>query len=304
MTADANTWVTRTMTALAIGAIMTVASEMLFYATPEQALQPFDIPLTWLFYAYTSYVCLALGAWLGVRGWVSLFLLGSIFGWIIEGVIVTTVYDSLPFTIPFTAMSWHALISAVVVFGVVRNSANWRLSRQILLLVALGLFFGFWAQFWVIERGTMPADDFTYAYLLGSGLAVPLANIALDRLPRHYPYKRRETIALVTLTTLFWAARMVTTLNPAYLVLPAVILPTIAILHRRRTDTGLTLPSKGRARRHLLFLITPLMATILATEGWKRYDWIESNWPVTLLSTAIALGIYATAAYHAIRKPA
>lgn len=300
----ADSWITRIAIALAVGAIMTIASEMLFYATPEQALQPFEIPLTWLFYAYTSYVCLALGAWLGVRGWVSLFLLGSIFGWIIEGVVVTTVYGALPFTIPFTAMSWHALISAVLVFAVVRNSAHWRLSRQILLLVALGLSFGLWAQFWVIERGTMPPDELTYAYLVGLGLAVPFANIALDHLPQHYPYKRRELVILAALTTLMWAARMLTTLNPAYLVLPAVILPTIAILRRRSTGTGLTLPPKGRAGRHMLFLITPLITAILATEGWKRYDWIESNWPIALLSTAIALGIYATAAYHALRKPA
>jgi len=294
----------RIMSALAVGGIIGFASEMQFYVTPESAIGPFDIPLTWLFYSVTAWLSLGLAAWVGVRGWVSLFLIGCIFGWVIEGVVVATVYDALPWTLPFTAMSWHALVSGVLVLGAGRMAVRWPWYKAAGYWAALGIAHGIWGQFWVIGRTDMPSDSFTYAYLVGLGLIVPLAHIVLDRLPVAYPFKRTELLILAGLSTLLWAAQMVASLNPGYLVLPLAILPTLWILRRRQRSQGVPLTlAPAPAWRHFLFMLMPLLTAFIATQGWQRFQNIESNWPIALLLTAIALGIYLLAAIAALRKP-
>ncbi len=292
----------RILAALAIGGIIGFASEMQFYVTPESALAPLDIPYTWLFYSFTAWFSLGLSAWLGVRGWVSLFLIGCIFGWVIEGVVVATVYDALPWTLPFTAMSWHALVSGVLVLGGGRIAVRWPWGKAAAYWAALGIAHGIWGQFWVIGRTDMPPDSFTYDYLLGLGLIVPIAHIILDRLPTVYPYKRPELLILAGLATLVWAAQMLASLNPAYLVLPLSILPTLWILRRRQHAQAVQLTlAPAPAWRHFLFMLMPLLTAFIATQGWQRFQNIESNWPIALLLTAIALGIYLFAAIAAMR---
>ncbi len=294
----------RVLAALAIGGLIGFASEMQFYVTPESALGPLDIPLTWLFYSFTAWLCLELAAWLGARGWVSLFLIGCIFGWVIEGVVVATVYDALPWTLPFTAMSWHALVSGVLVLGGGRIAVRWRWKKAAAYWAALGVAHGIWGQFWVIERPDMPPDSVTYAYLLGLGLVVPVAHIVLDRLPAIFPYKRAELRVLAGLATLAWAAQMLAGLNPAYLVLPLAILPTLWILRRRQSRHNVQLTyAPAPAWRHFLFMLMPLLTALIATQGWQRFRNIESNWPIALLLTASALGIYLFAAIAAMRTP-
>jgi len=293
----------RILAALAIGGIVGFASEMLFYVTPEHALDPLEIPFTWLFYSATAWLCLGLAAWLGVRGWVSLFLIGCIFGWVIEGVVVATVYDALPWTIPFTAMSWHAVVSGLLVLGAGRIAVRWPWWRAALYWATLGVALGVWGQFWAIERTTMPSDSFTYAYLTGLGLIVPLSNIGLDRLPPLYPFKRIEALIWAILFGLLWLAQMVATLNAAYLALPLVILPTLWILRRRKTTNSASLTlAPAPAWRHFLFMLTPVLTAVIATQGWRHFQNIESNWPIALLLTVFALSIYLFAAISAVRK--
>lgn len=292
----------RILAALAIGGIIGFASEMLFYIAPPPALGGFDIPFTWLFYSATAWLCLGLSARLGVRGPVSLFLVGCVFGWVIEGVVVNTVYAALPWTVPFTAMSWHGLVSGVLVFGAGRTSVNWPVWKAVAYWAALGILFGLWGQFWVIERQDMPPDHLTFAYVLGLGLFVPIAHIVLDYLPKTYPYSPAENKSLVASATLLWAVQMVAGLNPSYLVLPLVVLPTLWILSQRRSARGVVLTrARAPAWRHFLFMLTPLFASVMATQGWKYSQSIESNWPMALLLTAIALGIYMVAALKALR---
>ena len=294
----------RVLAALAIGGIIGFASEMQFYITPEAALAPLDILYTWLFYSFTAWLGLGLAAWAGVRGWVALFLVGCIFGWVIEGIVVAMVYEALPWTLAFTAMSWHALVSGVLVLGVGRIAVHWPWYKAAGYWAALGIAHGIWGQFWVIGRTDMPADSFTYAYLLIPGLIVPIAHIVLDRLPTVYPYKRAELLILASLTTLLWAAQMAASLNPAYMVLPLAILPTLWILRRRQRSQGVQLTlAPAPAWRHFLFMLTPALTAIIATQGWQRFQNIESNWPIALLLTTIALCIYLFAAIAAVRNP-
>lgn len=292
----------RVIAALCVGGIVGFGSEMLFYSTPETALGPLDLAWTWAFYALAAYACLGVAAWLGLRDWLSVFLLGCILGWLVEGVVVATVYDALPYTIPFTAMSWHGLISVLLVFAGVRRATTWPLGRHLLFLLALGAFFGVWGQFWQIERQAIPPDTLTYAYLCGLGLIVPLGNMVLDRLPPVYPFARLETVAIWVLFALWWGVQMGTTLNPFYLVLPLAILPTLALLRARRGDALRLTRRPAPPWRHALFMIVPALSALVATQGWRHLDPIESNWPIALLTSGIALALYLYVLLRTLRR--
>lgn len=292
--------------AAATGAILTYGSEMLFWSAPPTPPTPAEMAATWLAYSVCAWATLCAAAWAGISTWGGLMLAGSVFGWLIEGIAVDTVYSALPWTIPFTAMSWHALVSVIGVFALVRLSAGWRITRQFALMCALGLGFGIWAQFRPLERGIMPPPGVTWTYLLGLGLAVPLANHLLDRLPARYPYDRRETRALAAILALLWGARLALSANPAVLVLPVLVLPTLGLMRRGGTKMrGMDLPARPeRPLRHWLFFIVPVLTAFTANLGWQTLGGIETNWPMALVLTALALILFGRAGLRALRGQA
>ncbi len=50
----------------------------------------------------------------GPGAWRRILLLGALYGWLVEGVIVTTVIDDMPFTLSWTGLAWHALFTVLV----------------------------------------------------------------------------------------------------------------------------------------------------------------------------------------------
>jgi hypothetical protein len=80
-----------------LGLIATWGSENFFWSAPPDDLTLLGLLITWI--AYTVCVAAALSAVLmsGVRGWPALFLGGAIMGWLVEGVVVGTMYEAFPF---------------------------------------------------------------------------------------------------------------------------------------------------------------------------------------------------------------
>ncbi|HGG06360.1 MAG TPA: hypothetical protein ENK28_12955 [Aliiroseovarius sp.] len=288
--------------ALAIGVILNTTSEMLFYSAPPEHTNAGSLALTTLFYGVTAYAALLVAAWAGVRDWPGVFLTGCVFGWLIEGVVVDTVYSALPFTLVFTAMSWHALLSVMVGFVLVRRAASWPIQRQIGLMVLLGLGFGLWAQFWPSERGAMPPPAATFLYLLGFGVTVPLANHLLDALPARFTFHPTEALVIWGAAGLLWAAKLVTTGNLAMLMLPLVMAPTLWALRRGADKRGtVILPRRPRnPARHWLFLIAPALTFAVASTGWRLFGSLPSNAIIAVLLSAIAFVVW----LYAVIRPA
>ena len=112
----------RLLSVLACGYILMFYSEHLFWAHVRASDTLFDYLETWLLYSFLAFAFLNLIDHFRVQNIWALFLCGAVFGWLVEGVIVQTTYESLPLSISFTGLAWHALISVWVGWYAVRKA--------------------------------------------------------------------------------------------------------------------------------------------------------------------------------------
>jgi hypothetical protein len=134
---------------LATGFIFFYYSEQLFWARVRPGDSIGGWLETWAAYSLMAFIFLALVKYFRVRNIWALFLAGAAFGWIAEGVVVQTTYESLPLSISFTGLAWHALITVWIGWYAVRISLH-STNRMATLKIAaaIGLCFGVWAISW------------------------------------------------------------------------------------------------------------------------------------------------------------
>ncbi len=138
---------------LAMGYILYFYSERLFWTTIKPTDKSFDLIVGWLLYSSTAYLFLSVTAWFRVRRASSIFLAGAVYGWLVEGVLTTTLYGTeasapFPISLSCTGLSWHALISVMAGYyyaARVLEKRNCWLTMAFSLLI--GLFWGCWASF-------------------------------------------------------------------------------------------------------------------------------------------------------------
>jgi hypothetical protein len=138
---------------LATGYILFVFSERLFWTVWKDGDSLAELFITWLAYSAIAYLFLATVYWSRADGFWSMFLAGAIYGWLVEGGLIDTLYGTqpsapFPVSISITGLSWHALLSVIVGWwatGRALTAAHpWRL---IWISLAVGVFWGVWAMF-------------------------------------------------------------------------------------------------------------------------------------------------------------
>ena len=294
----------RGMVALALGAAMAFFSEMLFWSAPHPGDSAATFLLVWMFYSLAVWAALVASAWAGPGGLAGLFLAGSMAGWLVEGLAVDQLYSALPFSILWTPMAWHALISVILGLWLVRRAAGWRPARQVTFLIAFGAMLGVWAWYWPLERAVPPPGT-TFAYLVGAGLVLPVANLVLDHLPRRYPYRRGEARAALAVVALIWALKLAVSLNVALVTLSALCLATLWLMRRiGHGSAPFALPPAPRhPARHWLAMLIPLTAWGVAQAGWRAFPaGIAVNVVFALGLSAAALGLTALALWQGLRS--
>ena len=138
--------------------ILFVYSEELFWAVPRHADNLFNFMFVYSIYLTPTFFVLYLSDKFNVKTVWNLFLVGSIYGWIIEGIIVDTMYEDMPFSISFTGMAWHSLISVLFGFYLFQKAINAADRKGIIKLSILtGTFWGVWAVNWYKELGYLPS---------------------------------------------------------------------------------------------------------------------------------------------------
>ena len=107
----------RLLLALSTGYILFFYSERIFWSLARPGDTPFDYLLTPLLYAIFAYIFLIIVEMFCVRNIWAIFIAGAAFGWIGEGIVAMTLFGgeiSLPFSISWTGLAWHALISVLI----------------------------------------------------------------------------------------------------------------------------------------------------------------------------------------------
>jgi hypothetical protein len=139
--------------ALSTGYILFVYSERLFWTVWKEGDSLADLAITWLAYSAIAYLFLATVALARAGDFWSMFLAGAIYGWLVEGGLIDTLYGTqpsapFPVSISITGLSWHALISVMVGWWATgRALISSRAQGLVLISVAVGAFWGVWAMF-------------------------------------------------------------------------------------------------------------------------------------------------------------
>ena len=286
-----------------LGLIAVWASENQFWIVPPADLTLFGLLYIWLSYSFCAASALSAVILTGVRGVVAAFLGAAIMGWLVEGVIVGEMYLAFPFQLVWTPLAWHALISGLGVFALGRVVVHWPLWRQIAVWGIWGLFIGFWAQFWPLERSELPDAGTLLAYLGGFGMLVPLAQIALDRVGSIPRLPLWLMLAAPACLAVLWILQTLAAPSVLRLSLPLLLGLTLWMMRRLGgvvPDGRFGQPALSPVR-YFLFLTAPFVGVPLALAGWDATGGFEANVAVVLVTAPLSLLLYILLLIRAIR---
>ncbi len=137
---------------LTTGAISVFWSESMFWSRPRPGDTLGGYVGAILGYSLVAYPALWLARRFGSSDRWRVFLLGAVFGWLLEGAVVNTVYASLPFSISFTGLAWHASITVLFGWWFLPKLLRSGEPRRIVAAATLaGLVEGAWSIGWWVE---------------------------------------------------------------------------------------------------------------------------------------------------------
>jgi hypothetical protein len=295
----------RTIAALSSGYILMHFSEFLFYGSFTS--EPLPIPallseclMLLAVYSALGYVVLSLTNRFRARSVWAIFLVGAVFGWLLEGIVVTTVYEDFPFQVHFTGLAWHAPLDVLLGWYAVQRLL--RLKNPVWTLLAacaIGLFWGLWAPWrWWEDDYLFPVAQFTAFTTFTTLLLV----IAYWLLGRSRPAEFRPTLWLdVVLSTLLalWFALDLLFYPCAVLVLPPLLLLTLLALWRNRRVEGrgdalATLGAEVRPLNLVMLMSIPVVASgVYAIQvALGTYTAIAPNAVFYVISSLAGIGTF------------
>ncbi len=225
------------------------------------------------------------------------------FGFMIEGIPVPQLYLSLPFSVAWTPLAWHALFTVSVGYFLYRRvMATGSARARALLNIAIGLGLGVWnAYLWnVVEDETAgsiawawhPVSEFASQFLAGWVLFIG-GHLLLDRFPPPPRPAPREFLTFLALAMLAWLLGWFLPLFPFSLILPFLLVVSLASLNAGRASPNnswlarlfsLRIP----ARHYTTAILLP--ATAIATYATMKaleIEW-ETNVPVALITVPVS----------------
>lgn len=204
----------------ALGAISIVYSEALFWARWRSTDSIGEYLLTWLAYSLVALLVLMLIERFGLRGVLGIALAGAVFGWLVEGAVAVTLYEDLPWSISWTGLAWHELITVVGGWLLVpRALASWPMRRLVRWAILVGAVWGVWAITWRVEDGFWtPVGSFAI-YAFGAAALLSGGYVLWQRAYVSVPFRRWVVLVISALL----GASAVTQAGAIAIVLPLLV---------------------------------------------------------------------------------
>jgi hypothetical protein len=260
--------------AVVTGYIFVYYSEYAFWARPLDNVRFPDAIWLLLTYSFAAYIFLTLVVTLRVRSFAAIFLAGALFGWLVEGVFVQTLYSLLPFSISLTGLSWHALITILVGWYVMQwllRAGKWW--RTLIVAAGIGAFYGLWAiWWWADDPPATPFSDFA-GYVFATTTILACAYWLANRLSmRPFAPTRSEIIGALLLIVTYFGLVTVPSQPLALIILPPlVLLIVLTLLRNRHIETRenilATLGSTGPSHPLRLGDVLPIFAIPLVASA-------------------------------------
>lgn len=304
----------RILLALSTGYILYFYSERVFWSLARPGDTFFDYLLTPLIYGIFAYIFLIIVEMFRVRNIWAIFIAGAAFGWINEGIFAMTLFGAeipFPFTISWTGLASHALISVCIGWYYLCKLLEENSSKNVFYVsVLLGVFWGVWSIAWALE--TPPILASIPAYLI-HGLAATLLLVGSHWLftkadPAGFHAGKKERIVLAILVLLFYGAVTVPTIGwVALVVLPVLFLLLFVILRKNKAQQsmGSVLTELGkpmRWRNALILFIMPVTATIIYAIANAAHLIYRTNLYFMIVTTALGFIMFAVSAIQIFRR--
>lgn len=255
------------------GLIFWQVSEGLFYGLVRPTDSFFGYVMTAALYSYAAWLFLIVVSYFNIRNSAALFLAGGFFGWMVEGVLISTMYGipdmPFPLSIPVTGLSWHGLLTVMVGLHGTRLALRTR-GGTIKLALFIGMFWGLWAATWRSADASIQVIEelfFLYACLLM--FLFSIGHLIWQRLARiPLSFGKWEVRTAIILTTLWFLIVTVPQRPMAILVLPPLLTLMYFALkkNKEREETGSLLTDLADeipVTRYLWFAIVPFVSCFI-----------------------------------------
>ncbi len=225
---------------LGTGAVSWAWSEVGFWAHFRADDQPATWVLTWLMYSLAAAVALrTLRRWPGAD-LPRLVLVGSLYGWVVEGVVASTVYLAPPFTVIWTGVAWHGLVTVVLGWRLLPRAVLRGGRRAWAACAAVGLVWGLWSAGWWAappdaEQWAATPDIASYAAFVAVVTLVAVTGYAAMHAcaPRGRDLSSRAGLAVVLVLLAAWGTLVVFVAIPWGPVLLALLAALVLASLRR-----------------------------------------------------------------------
>ena len=148
---------------IGMGAIFVTVSEFWFYEVGEE-VGHIGILLAYSVLAYVFVTCVV---YFKLHTFAGLFVAASLFGILTESVAVPVLFTAMPFTIIWTSLAWHALITVMIFWYAYLYILE--LSRpliKVVYLLLMGAGLGLWNSFmWNVSAIDDVTGDISYAWV-------------------------------------------------------------------------------------------------------------------------------------------
>ena len=285
---------------LGTGYIFVYFSEHLFWARvrPDDSLKNWFS--AWIAYSLMAFVFLHLVTHFRITEKWSLFLAAAAFGWLAEGIVVQTTYESLPLSISFTGLAWHALITVWIGWYAVRRALTSPASiRTFGLFAAIGLLYSLWAINWWLEPdgGIATLGEFS-SFILTITFIVTFA-YALANWGATEPFKPNVWVVRViyALFALYFAFVTVPAAPISLLILPILLgLAYYGLRRHRPAEETASLIVTQRGRIHslnflALFALPMTAIAFYALALALNIQW-HTNWILYLITTPLGFVLF------------
>jgi hypothetical protein len=295
---------------LSTGYIFVYFSEHLFWSRIRPGDSFKDWFGAWMIYSLMAFVFLVLLSYFRVKNSWALFLAGAAFGWIGEGIVVQTAYATLPLSISFTGLAWHALLTVWIGWYAIRKSLlfsdTWLMLK---LATAIGVFYGLWAINWWLEPdgGVSSISEFATFSFITTVLVIFAYWLANWSSSESFVLNRWAIIFIFGLFALYFSFITVPTAPSAVIILPVLFGLVYLGLRQNRLDEdeGSLLDAlRGRASiwKYISLLAIPVTSVLVYTIALSLNLQWQTNWVLYIITTPLGFILFGISLYKLLRR--
>ena len=299
---------------IAMWMILSSVGETLFYSldiTWEYILLFVIYGLYWYFMMYLLY-------YYKISSFAGLFLAASIFWFLLEGGFVGILYESLPFSLVWTSLAWHALISVVLFWYYFRKIMLWKsLKKKLLYNSSLWILLWLWGTYswsaseiwnsWEVVFNWMIPQIYISQIVIWYVLFI-FWHMIYERSVKSMQYtSKKEWYIILTwilISYIIWNGILY---FPVSLLLPVLIILSVMLLSKEKNKTNLWISHDIdtqviKNNDYFITLMIPIFAGIIYMSFYYYKIELEMNAFYFLTGWIVSIYLFVKSCFYMLKK--